>query len=96
MDLPAFIASLQTPRPPAKLPPLLLALWKEARGEWDAAHHIAQDIGTLDAARVHAYLHRKEGDRDNADYWYRKAGRTPHSGPLDDEWRDLVRDLLRA
>jgi hypothetical protein len=23
---------------------------------------------------VHAYLHRKEGDQDNAAYWFRRAG----------------------
>ena len=32
------------------------------------------DEGGNDAARVHAYLHRKEGDQDNAGYWYGHGG----------------------
>jgi hypothetical protein len=34
----------------------------DARGDWDGAHQIAQDVSGADAAWVHAYLHRKEGD----------------------------------
>ena len=47
-----------------------------------------------DGARIHAYLHRKEGDPDNARYWYRQAGRAPFEGSLADEWSALARDLL--
>ena len=45
-------------------------------------------------AWVHAYLHRKEGDLANADYWYRRAGQPACDGPLDDEWAAIVETLL--
>lgn len=88
-----FKASLTRSSPP-KVGPLLVALWHDARGDWDAAHRIAQDIETADAARVHAYLHRKEGDLGNARYWYRRAGVTEARDGLDAEWERLVAALL--
>jgi hypothetical protein len=78
----------------AALPPLLHALWHEAHGNWDRAHSIAQDIETPDAAWVHAYLHRKEGDASNADYWYRRAGRPVFDGSPHTEWTALAVHLL--
>ena len=33
-------------------------------------------LETPEGMAVHAYLHRKEGEQWNADYWYRLAGRT--------------------
>ncbi|MEY4699958.1 MAG: hypothetical protein RL326_145, partial [Pseudomonadota bacterium] len=42
-------------------------------------------------AAIHAYLHRKEGDTWNADYWYRKAKRPSFTGTLHEEWESLVR-----
>ena len=44
--------------------------------------------------RLHAYLHRKEGDRFNANYWYRRAGTSFFAGSLGDEWSELVRQQL--
>lgn len=76
-------------------PPLLQALWHEAQGNWHKAHHIAQDIETPDGAWVHAYLHRKEGDLWNADYWYRRAGRTRPEVPLEEEWEEIAQSLLQ-
>jgi hypothetical protein len=74
---------------------LLRALWHERRGDWARAHEITQDIDTPDAAWVHAYLHRREGDPSNAAYWYRHAGKPIERGSLDDEWRDIVSALLQ-
>jgi hypothetical protein len=53
-----------------------------------------QAISSVDAAWVHAYLHRKEGDIWNADYWYSRAGRQRPNLSLEDEWRSLVAELL--
>lgn len=53
--------------------PLLQALWYDVHGDWDKAHDLTQDLETPDGAWLHAYLHRKEGDLFNADYWYRRA-----------------------
>jgi hypothetical protein len=81
---------------PAGLTPALRALWHEAKGEWEAAHRIAQEDDSRDAAWVHAYLHRKEGDLSNARYWYTRAGRAADAGSPEEEWRDIVSDLLAS
>jgi len=81
-------------KPPAGLPPLLRALWLDARGDWDGAHGVAQDVEDRDGAWVHAYLHRKEGDPSNAAYWYGQAGRPVCTKALADEWADIVKSLL--
>lgn len=94
MTLTAFEASLMNPAPPSDVPPLVQALWHERRGDWTRAHEIAQAIDGGDAAWVHAYLHRREGDLPNARYWYRHAGRPLETGSLDDEWRVIVETLL--
>ena len=61
--------------PPKELTELQLALWYAAKGEWDSAHDFAQQHeGHKDFDRLHAYLHRLEGDEWNANYWYRRAG----------------------
>lgn len=94
MNLEKFQASLKDGEPPAELAPLLQALWWDGRGNWSKAHEIAQDVNGPEGARVHAYLHRKEGDAGNAGYWYRQAGR-PHSRlALDDEWAEIATALL--
>src|SRR4029079_9106270 len=61
-----FRASLTDSAPPQGLAPPLAALWWAANGQWDQAHRIVQDETTADAAWVHAYLHRVEGDLGNA------------------------------
>ena len=96
MDLRTFETSLAGPAPPAGAPPLVQALWHERRGDWNRAHDITQDLAGNDAAWVHAYLHRREGDQSNAAYWYRQAGRPVMRGSLDDEWRAIVVALLGA
>ena len=90
MERSAFEAAVVGTAPPEGAPPLLVALWHDARGEWDAAHAIAQDAPGPDGAWLHAYLHRKEGDLGNADYWYRRAGRERPHASLEEEWRTLV------
>jgi hypothetical protein len=94
MTLTVFEASLTKPDPPPNLHLLVEALWHERRGDWTRAHEIAQGIDSDDAAWVHAYLHRREGDFPNARYWYRQAGKPPETGSLDDEWRVIVEALL--
>ena len=72
----------------------LLALWWDAKGDWERAHEVAQDVSGADGAWVHAYLHRKEGDLANAGYWYRRAGRKVASGDHRAEWETMVAELL--
>ncbi|MFY0652040.1 MAG: hypothetical protein JXQ96_08415 [Cyclobacteriaceae bacterium] len=67
----------------------LKALEYDKQGDWDKSHRVVQDISTDDAAWIHAYLHRKEGDSSNAGYWYRRAGKEFYNGSLEDEWQQL-------
>ena len=90
-----FKTSIQQPTPPADLSPLLKALWYEGKGDWDAAHNIAQDINTKEGSWIHAYLHRVEGDLGNASYWYHRAGKSIATGNLKDEWASIVQELLQ-
>ena len=94
MDIELFESSIAHAGPPAELTPLLKALWHDARGEWARAHEIVQAEKGADAAAVHAYLHRKEGDLGNADYWYGRANRSRPATPLAQEWRSLAAALL--
>jgi hypothetical protein len=93
-ELDAAVAA-RAPLPP-DAPPLLRALWFDATGDWERAHAVAQDVHTPEGSWLHAYLHRKEGDLDNAGYWYRRAGRPVARGPLGDEWRALATAFTSA
>jgi hypothetical protein len=53
-----------------------------------------QDESSADAAWVHAYLHRVEGDLGNAGYWYRQAGRPVATDSVESEWQRIVAALL--
>ena len=73
--------------------PLLRALWLGLRGEWTSAHTIVQAESGADAAWVHAWLHRVEGDVSNAAYWYRRAGKAAAEGGTDTEGEAIARTL---
>lgn len=72
------------------------ALWWAARDEWTRAHQAAQSDHGAQAAWVHAYLHRVEGDQENASYWYGRAGKPVATGLLDEEWQAIATTLLNA
>jgi hypothetical protein len=93
MTLDEFKATLSSEAPPAVTPPLR-ALWHDARGDWDAAHTVAQEVDDKSGAWVHAYLHRKEGDLGNAAYWYGRAGQPVATDSLDAEWARITAALL--
>lgn len=94
MDLETFKQSLSENQPPDDVSELLKALWWDAKGNWDKAHRLAQDISSSDGSWVHAYLHRKEGDDGNAGYWYSRAGRSRSSLSLEQEWEEIVQAFL--
>jgi len=75
--------------------PILVALWHDAKGDWNSAHEVVQDLETRDAAWIHAYLHRKEGDQSNAAYWYHRAGKPIAKNSLQEEWNELVEHFLK-
>ena len=72
----------------------LIALRAEDLGlgaAWQTAHHLAQQHeGVAAYDRLHALLHRIEGDEANAAYWYRRAGETVFAGSLAEEVQLLI------
>jgi hypothetical protein len=95
MTVDEFRASLSASDVPAGLAPAIAALWHDARGEWDEAHRVAQDVRDEDGgAWVHAYLHRKEGDEGNAAYWYGRARQPVARDTLEAEWTRIATALL--
>ena len=90
-----FIATTSSNQPPGKLSAPLEALWWDHKGNWQEAHKLVDHLETQQGMAVHAYLHRKEGEQWNADYWYELAGRTYYREQLIDEWVSLVTALLK-
>jgi len=86
-------ASLADAAPSATLSPPLAALWWAAKGNWDTARKIVMNEQTSEAAWVHAYLHRVEGDLGNAGYWYRQAGQPAAKDSLEAEWARITAAL---
>ena len=95
MDIESFKASIDNDAPPDGLGLALQAMWQDAKGDWDAAHKLAQAQKDEFGAWAHAYLHRVEGDLRNAGHWYRRADRPASSAPLKEEWDEIVSALLR-
>jgi len=93
MTVEEFRATLDDVNPP-DVGPALVALWHHARGDWERAHDVAQDVDDASGSWVHAYLHRKEGDLGNASYWYRRAHQPVAVDSLNDEWNRIVEGLL--
>ncbi len=91
-----FKRSLSDKKPTGGLSPALTALWWAGKDSWDKAHDIVMSEEGADCAWVHAYLHRVEGDRDNARYWYRQARLEPATGDLASEWTAIVAALLKS
>ncbi|NIR50086.1 hypothetical protein GWO43_16405 [candidate division KSB1 bacterium] len=94
MTLEEFKKTLSDESPPEGLDKAVQALWHDANGDWDTAHNLAQSVGDTTGAWVHAYLHRKEGDLSNASYWYSRASRSMPKTTLEEEWEQIVSELL--
>lgn len=94
MDLQSFKQSVKAEGPPDGVRAELRALWYAAKGDWHQAHEIVQAESGADAAWVHAYLHRVEGDLGNAGYWYTRARRPKSSRSLEREWEEITGALL--
>jgi hypothetical protein len=90
-----FKATLAQNQPPESLSDALRALWHDAKGQFEAAHDIASNLPDPQGALLHAYLHRKEGDQDNAEYWYRRAQVQAPDGTVHAEWTALVERFLK-
>jgi hypothetical protein len=96
MTLEQFRQSLQQTSAPPDSSNALRAMWEDAKGNWNGAHAIAQEIDDSTGSWIHAYLHRKEGDLGNAGYWYRRARQPIAHDTLEEEWERIVSALLRT
>ncbi|HEY7610341.1 MAG TPA: hypothetical protein VIF14_13990 [Alphaproteobacteria bacterium] len=92
----AFKASLAERAPPKGLAPAVEALWYAANGNWERAHDLAQKRDDAAGAWVHAYLHRIEGDAENARYWYGRAGRPVATAAHGREWEEIAKAPLKG
>jgi hypothetical protein len=90
-----FKASLNASEPDPNFNVQLKSLWFDGKGDWQLAHQQVDHLTDRESAWVHAYLHRKEGDTGNADYWYRRAGKVRPDVTLAQEWEDLVLHFLK-
>lgn len=89
-----FQNSVTNKQLPADLPVYLKALWYDGIGDWKAAHDLIDQLTDPKSAHIHAYLHRKEGDNWNADYWYKRAGKSRPQVSLAEEWEMLVKEYI--
>jgi hypothetical protein len=94
MTVEEFQKSVSDSSPLGNLSGYLQSLWYDAKGDWNRSHEIIQNIEDKTAAWIHAYLHRKEGDIGNADYWYRRAGKSRPDQTLTEEWKTIAETLL--
>lgn len=89
-DIQDFKDSLVSGKMPSNLSVHLQALWHDGKGDWKTAHDLIDHLSDKRSAHVHAYLHRKEGDIWNADYWYNRASQSRPNISLEKEWENLV------
>ena len=91
-----FEESLTQQHPPKNATVYLQSLWYDAKGDWNKAHSLVDHLSDKTACRIHAYLHRVEGDKWNASYWYTKAGERMPDISLKEEWQLLVQRLMES
>ena len=95
MNMTEFISSIEKGSQPInKWSMAIQALWWAKKGNWKKAHDLAQDAGTIEGDWVHAYLHREEGDLQNASYWYDRAGKAVCQTNLSTEWKQMANELI--
>lgn len=94
MQFENFLQSISTSATPPDGSVYLQSMWYDAKGDWHEAHSLVDHLNDATACWVHAYLHRKEGDIGNADYWYRRAGKTRPAISLKEEWETIVQSLF--
>ena len=95
MNYNTFITSIKSGFPPDELTKPELAMWHAMNDNWNSAHHTAQSIKNELGAWIHAYLHRIEGDIENANYWYKRASRLPSQNTLKDEAEEIIRFITQ-
>jgi hypothetical protein len=94
VDFEDFRRSFVDDDPPPSLTRELRVLWHVGRDQWDRAHALIQTRDDTDSCRIHAHLHRLDGDLPNAAYWYARAGQGMPVLDTQAEWEELVREFL--
>ena len=94
MNYETFLRSLEATLPSSTWSFGLQSIWWDAKGNWEKAHDIADNMDTVMGYWLHAYLHRKEGDDFNAAYWYRKAEKSFPQCTLEEEQENIIESLL--
>lgn len=89
-----FLDSLNQSSPPKEMSTQLMALWYDAKNDWNKAHEYVDGPTDPTSHWIHAYLHRKEGDLNNADFWYKKADRSRPDLSLEEEWTLIAKKLI--
>ena len=89
-----FIKLTKESEPSDKLSGVHLAIWYAVKDNWDMAHKIVQDINTETASWIHAYLHRVEGDLNNANYWYNRSGKKSSIESLEQELDNIIESVF--
>ena len=84
----------KSPVEPHSLTPPLRAMWHDTNGDWESAHRIVQDDDSREAAWVHAYLHRREGDEETPVIGIRGPDVAADRGSLESEWEEIVGDAV--
>jgi hypothetical protein len=76
---------------------LLKAIRLLEMGDWEAAHKIAQRNPDAYGNWLHAILHKIEGDRSNAAYWYNRAGHPERIAMrAEEELKELAQELEKG
>jgi len=68
----------------------VLYLWND---NLELAHQLVQDLATSTGSALHGIMHRREGDYDNAKYWFRRAGDHPAWHGLQSRASEWLKDL---
>ena len=94
MEYNDFIKLTEKQKPSEKLSGIHLAIFYILKDNWDMAHETVQKLNTEIACLFHAYLHRVEGDLDNAGYWYSRASMKPTTASLETELSDIIKSVF--
>ena len=92
MNIEKFVQ--QNPQQVKSYPLAVQALWYDYQNDWHKSHKLIDLESDKDSAWVHAYLHRKEGDINNARYWYRRSGKPESKLSLSEERCQIALALL--
>lgn len=77
------------------IPELIAGIWLYV-DHLEPSHKVSQGIASQTGSLWHAILHRREGDFDNALYWYRAAGNHPVINRIPDYTPAKIVEMART